>query len=184
LDTTPEAGTVRGVERSDVENTPRDDPERSTDRLVDERAILRRLMDYCRGIDRLDEALVASVYHPDGTDDHGSFVGLGSDFARLVVRRLREHALSTTHFIGHPIIDFTSDFAADVEVQVLAWHRVRRHDGEWLEKFGGRYFDRFEKRDGEWRIAHRAVTHDWDALERVEPAFPSGTFRSSPRATA
>ena len=45
------------------------------------REIRRRLLEYCRGIDRCDAALVASVYHPDGTDDHGSFVGLGTDFA-------------------------------------------------------------------------------------------------------
>jgi len=161
--------------------SPDHDEARSAARSDDERAILRCLMDYCRGIDRLDEALVASVYHPDGTDDHGSFVGLGSDFARVVVRRLRAHAASTTHFIGNPIIDFTSDTTAEVEVQVLAWHRVQRDDGEWLEKFGGRYFDRFEKRAGVWRIAHRALTRDWDTLEKVNPAFPPGVFQPSPR---
>jgi hypothetical protein len=136
----------------------------SDDRLADERAIVRCLMDYCRGIDRLDEALVASVYHPDGTDDHGSFVGLGSDFARVVVKRLRAHAEATTHFIGNPIIDFTTDTTA-----------------EWLEKFAGRYFDRFEKRDGAWKISHRALTRDWDTLEKVQPAFPPGVFQPSPR---
>ena len=57
-------------------------------RLADERAIERRLVDYCRGVDRGDAALVASVYHPDGTDDHGSFKGLGVDFAEYVTRRL------------------------------------------------------------------------------------------------
>ena len=58
------------------------DPE--LQRLLDERAIERRLVDYCRGVDRGDAALVASVYHPDGTDDHGSFKGLGVDFAEHV----------------------------------------------------------------------------------------------------
>ena len=27
--------------------------------------------------------------------------------------------------------------------------------------FAGRYVDRFERRDGEWRIARRTVVHDW-----------------------
>src|SRR5687768_13411129 len=57
-------------------------------RLLDEREIERRLADYCRGVDRGDAELVASVYHPDGTDDHGSFRGLGIDFAAYVTRRL------------------------------------------------------------------------------------------------
>ena len=56
----------------------------SSQRLLDERAIHRCLLDYCRGVDRGDPELVASVYHADGTDDHGSFKGLGSDFAIYV----------------------------------------------------------------------------------------------------
>lgn len=146
-----------------------------------ERAIRRCLLDYCRGIDRCDATLVASVYHPDATDDHGSFVGLGVDFARLATEKLRSYALATTHFLSEPIIDFTSPTTADVEVQVLAWHRVAGTEGEFLEKFCGRYFDRFECRNGDWRIAHRALTHDWDTKERIDPAFPPGRFTPSPR---
>ena len=144
-------------------------------------AIQRCLLDYCRGIDRCDAELVASVYHPDATDDHGSFVGLGIDFARLATDKLRRHAIATTHFCNPPHIVFTSATTADVETQVLAWHRCRDDSGEYLEKFCGRYFDRFECRNGDWRIAHRALTHDWDAIERVTNAFPSGRFTPSPR---
>jgi len=144
-------------------------------------AIQRCLLDYCRGIDRCDASLVASVYHPDATDDHGSFVGSGVDFARRVTAHLRRHATATTHFCGPPHIVFTSATTADVETQVLAWHRRRDDEGEYLEKFAGRYFDRFESRAGDWRIVHRALTHDWDAIERITNAFPAGTFAPSPR---
>jgi hypothetical protein len=146
-------------------------------------AIQRCLLDYCRGVDRCDADLVASVYHPDATDDHGSFVGLGVDFARLVTERLRRRTLSTTHFCSTPHIVFTSETTADVETQVLAWHRCRDDDGEYLEKFCGRYFDRFERRGDDWRISHRALTHDWDTIERISNAFASGTFEPSPRIT-
>lgn len=148
-----------------------------------ERAIRRCLADYCRGIDRCDAELVASVYHPDATDDHGSFVGLGIDFARLATAKLRNYARATTHFIGEPIIDFESATVALVETPVLAWHRVADSDGEFLENFSGRYFDRFECRDGDWRIADRRLTHDWDTKVRIEPAFAPGTFQPSPRTT-
>ena len=70
-------------------------------------AIQRRLVDYCRGVDRGDAALVASVYHPDGTDDHGSFKGLGIDFAEYVTSRLRERYEATMHTIANTVIDFT-----------------------------------------------------------------------------
>jgi hypothetical protein len=153
------------------------------DQLVAERAIRRRLLDYCRGIDRCDAALVASVYHPDGTDDHGNFQGLGTDFARFATEALARHALATSHFIGEPVIDFVDDATAEVETIVFAVHRVgdRATGGEVLERFGGRYFDRFECRAGDWRIAERRLTWDWDTLEAVRPAFPPDRFTPSPR---
>ena len=47
--------------------------------------------------------------------------------------------------------------------------------------FGGRYVDRFERRDGTWKIAHRAVVHEWDKLEHIEPAYSPGHFRDGVR---
>jgi hypothetical protein len=163
-----------------TDDTTGDD--RSThDLMVAEREIRRRLLDYCRGIDRCDPDLVASVYHPDATDDHGGFRGSGLDFARYATEKLRAHAEATTHLIGDSIIDFTGPGTAEVETSVLAWHRCRDDDGPYLERFGGRYFDTFEHRDGAWKISHRLVTHDWDALERITPAFPPARFTPSPR---
>ena len=48
--------------------------------LLAERAIQRVLTSYSRGVDRHDFELVRSYYWPDGTDDHGSFVGGVDDF--------------------------------------------------------------------------------------------------------
>ena len=150
-------------------------------RLLDERAIRRRLVDYCRGVDRGDAALVASVYHPDGTDDHGSFRGLGTDFAEYVTGRLGARFDATMHTISNEAVTFTGPDSALVECHVCA--RQRRADGDdvVLETFGGRYVDRFERRSGEWRIAHRTVVHEWDKVERVELAFAPGRFTEGAR---
>lgn len=150
-------------------------------RLVAEAAIRRRLLEYCRGIDRCDAALVAGCYHADGTDDHGSFSGLGRDFAVYATESLSRHALSTTHMIGDSLYDWVDATTVDVETQVLAVHRCANDDGEYLERFGGRYFDRFTELDNEWRIAERRLTWDWDAREPVARAFPPDRFRPSPR---
>jgi hypothetical protein len=154
------------------------------DQLAAEHAIRRRLLEYCRGIDRCDAELVAGVYHPDGTDDHGNFKGPGVDFARYATDALARHAVATSHVIGDSLIDFVDPMVADVETPVMAVHRVRTADGsEVLERFGGRYFDRFECREGDWRIAERRLTWDWDTLERIDPAFPPGRFTPSPRSS-
>jgi hypothetical protein len=145
-------------------------------RLLDEHAIRRRLLEYCRGVDRLDADLVRGVYHPDGTDDHGSFVGLGVDFADYVVRRLGETCEATMHVVGDSIIDFAGADTAFVETQVHAYQQRRDEQGPFLETFGGRYVDRFERRHGDWKIAHRLVVHDWDKVERIQPAFAPAKF--------
>jgi SnoaL-like domain len=153
-------------------------------RLLDERAIERRLVDYCRGVDRGDKTLVASVYHPDGTDDHGSFKGLGVDFAEYVTRRLAERYEATMHTIANPVIEFTGPDTAHVESHVCARQRRSDAGGVVLETFGGRYVDRFERRDGEWRIAHRTLVHEWDKIEHVELAFPPGRYTEGVRGSS
>ena len=152
--------------------------------MIAERAIRRRLLEYCRGIDRCDADLVAGVYHPNGTDDHGSFQGLGADFAVHATAALARHALATSHVVGESLFDFVDEVTVDVETPVQAVHRCRDANGrEYLERFGGRYFDRFERRDGDWRISARHLTWDWDTREPVTPAFPPGRFAPSPRTT-
>jgi hypothetical protein len=153
-------------------------------RLLDEHAIRRRLFEYCRGVDRLDVELVRGVYHPDGTDDHGSFVGLGIDFADYALPRMGENFEATMHVIGNTIIDFAGADTAFVESQVVAYQQRRNDDGCFLETFGGRYVDRFERRHDDWRIADRLCVHDWDKVERIEPAFPAGKFTDGVRSHA
>ena len=155
--------------------------DRDLQQLLDERAIRRRLVEYCRGVDRGDAELVASIYHPDGTDDHGSFKGLGADFAAYVTTRLAERYQATMHTIGNTTIRFAGPDTAHVESHVCA--RQRRDDdrGPVLETFGGRYIDRFERRDGEWRIAHRVLLHEWDKVEHIALAFPPDRYSQGVR---
>ena len=145
-------------------------------RLLDERAIHRRLLDYCRGIDRGDAELVASVYHPDATDDHGRFKGLGVEFADYAIDRLSDRYEVTMHSISNTIIDFAGPDVAYAESHVCARHLRRDEGGPLLETFGGRYVDRFERRDGEWKIADRVVVHEWDQVEHIVLAYTPGRF--------
>ncbi|GBD14763.1 hypothetical protein HRbin25_00645 [bacterium HR25] len=135
--------------------------------LLDRQAIYDCLVRYCRGIDRCDAELVRSVYHPDAYDDHGPFFrGSGYEFADKVVGMLQRYKC-TTHFIGNHRVELDGDVAY-AETYVIAYHRFQRRDGrEYDFVFAGRYIDRFERRDGEWKIAHRVVTHDWNRIDPV-----------------
>ncbi len=51
--------------------------------LLDKQALHENLMTYCRGIDRMDLELMKSTYWPDGTDDHGRFVGNAHEWCHV-----------------------------------------------------------------------------------------------------
>lgn len=136
--------------------------------------------DLARGTDRLDAELIASCYHPDGTDDHNVFRGTGTEFAQWVVDTL-PHFKATMHFIGSPRVRRTGD-VAQVDTYCVA-HHVSRPDGDGQQTdmvLGLRYVDRFEKRAsekragerraGEWKIAARVCAFDWTVTVPFDPA--------------
>lgn len=146
--------------------------------LLDRQRITEVLHRYCRAVDRLDHELLLSTYHPDAVDDHGSFVGTAADFAVRTVRRMAEAYEATQHRLGNVTIDLRGD-TAWVESYVVATHVLA---GNAIEHAGARYVDRFERRDGEWRIATRVVVVDWYTTgSRGEPSHHLSAFRPGRR---
>jgi hypothetical protein len=126
--------------------------------LIDKRAIEEALLRYCRGIDRCDEELVLSAFHDDAYDDHGSYGGPAREFAWRIVDRNRRLVEFSMHRITNHLIDVDGDIAIS-EAMVSS---VQRIVGEARLQFSGsRYLDRFERRNGQWRIAYRLIVHDW-----------------------
>lgn len=132
-----------------------------TDQLLAEHEIRRRLLEYCRGVDRCDAELIGSAYHSDATDDHGVFQGSGHELASFTAAALLEHYDATMHFLGDSLFEFTDDHTAYVETYVFADHRGSNENGQFLHRFAARYLDRFEQRDDAWRIADRVVVVEW-----------------------
>jgi hypothetical protein len=120
-----------------------------------------------RGTDRLDEQAMASCYHPDGFDDHNSFRGSGTEFAKWVCQVL-PHFDATMHFIGSPDIhvDPANHDVAQCDTYCVAHHVSADTD----MMLGLRYVDRFEKRDGTWLIAKRVCAFDWTYTVPFDPA--------------
>lgn len=141
------------------------------EQLADHVEIQQLLYRYCRGVDRGDRALIASVYHDDAQDDHGGFKGLGSDFANWIVDAMDRNRTIGQHHITNMLIEFDGDVAHG-ESYFLAFHPdvVPGSDEESLSFSGGRYLDRFEKRGGTWKIADRRVVFDWSRAP--EPPTP------------
>jgi hypothetical protein len=134
------------------------------EKLVAKSEIGDCLKRYARGVDRRDWALVRACFHDDAIDHHGEFQGTSDEFVEWV--RARHAAIPfAMHYLLNCLIEFTSCSSAAVETYFWAIQR-RETPGENGQVHGtdfevfGRYVDRFEERDGVWRVADRKVAYD------------------------
>jgi len=167
--------------------------------LLDRQKIYHVLTSYCRALDRCDVELMKSVYWEDGYDDHGVFAGNAQEFAEFIIEGIQTWFEATQHAICNIHMELDGD-VAHTEAYLIAYHKVsgaRGKVGEWfgenyLKKFsvsisddraqdflyGGRYFDRFEKRQGVWRIAKRTVIMDWNINQPSTEIRSEGMFKT------
>lgn len=142
----------------------RNELERSVTELRDREEIYQCLTRYARGIDRLDRELLISAYHEDAIDDHGMFVGGPHEFADWAMAM---HA-STHVSQQHCLLNHTCELAGVVaHAETYFLFAGMNRSGPPLALSGGRYIDRFEKRDGRWAIAERVCLRDWAPLDEV-----------------
>ena len=131
--------------------------------LLHREAIRDCLFRYCRGADRCDRALLRSAFWPEATDSHampGRAPINAHEFIERVLPKLRAMD-QAQHTLGNILIELEGD-RARVESYYNAYHRVRDAAGVARDIVtAGRYLDRFERRDGHWRIADRVVLVDW-----------------------
>ena len=123
---------------------------------------------YARGVDRSDWEAVRAAYHPDAYDDHGEYKGDVEGLIAWLEPRFAE-AENRMHVLGNCLIDFAGPDLALVETMFVT-QRLRAASasetgsaasGDAIcRQSWGRYVDRFERRNGAWRVAHRTVVLD------------------------
>jgi SnoaL-like domain len=144
--------------------TAHPDRDRALARVLAKDAISDAILRFARGADSSDLELMRSAYWPDGTDDHGNFSGNALDFTEFAIEVLKRFRV-TMHFITNTAITFPAGGQAHAESYFYAYHEHLPEPGGgpvMVTLVGGRYIDRFEERDGEWRILARVVTMEWN----------------------
>jgi len=131
----------------------------TVEQLIAKQEITDLLGRYMRGLDRLDRELLRSVFHDDAITDYGFFKGGPDGFVEMAYNALKDH-LSNHHLIGQTNIDIEQDTAFG-EIYFQAFHRLVVEGAQRDLFISGRYVDRYEKRDGEWKIIYRSEINDW-----------------------
>ncbi len=130
--------------------------------LLDKQACVELVYRMARAIDRCDETLLRSLFHPEATDDHGVFHGTASGFADWVMPVL--HGMRRTqHCVANVLVEVDGDVARS-ESYFTAHHALPNPEGaDTYMVASGRYLDSFARRGGEWRLTHRQACYDWNA---------------------
>jgi hypothetical protein len=157
--------------------------------LLDKQEISEIVLRYARGIDRLDWELVASCFHEDGVVDSSFFKhGAQELYAARLAGDDREHLGSwadlSAHYVLNCLVSVDGDTAGG-ETYCVALHRTRKRDeeipvpiddpgrpggsdGEERDVvIGLRYIDRFDRRDGTWKITRREFVWEWTRVDAV-----------------
>jgi ketosteroid isomerase-like protein len=122
---------------------------------------------FARAVDRQDWEAARRAYHEGAFDDHGFFKGPPDAFLAHIAKlhAVQDHSM---HFNTNVLIEFQARDRAFVETYVLVLQRFR----DRRVTASARYLDRFEKRDGEWRVAHRTLVFG-DMVPEPMPEPPS-----------
>lgn len=150
------------------------------DQLMARWQIEEVLLDYARGNDLGDIAMMRSCFWPESLHKHGGFDGTSTgfiDFAAGIIAKL----IYCRHHISNVSTRVRGDRAFS-ECYYHAHHRRANKAGTGEEDvfFEGRYIDLFERRGGVWKIVRRRGMSDWTSP--VTPAAapfasqPPGTF--------
>jgi hypothetical protein len=135
------------------------------DELLDRQDIVDCLTRFSRGMDRFDRELFLSAFHPDAVIAAGEYVG-GPEQLYDWASDLHAKGQVATH---HNLLNLTCDVDDDTAHTETYYLFVGRNRDETNWIAGGRYLDRLEKRDGEWRIAFRTNAIEWSGSVPTMP---------------
>jgi SnoaL-like domain len=128
---------------------------RNVEYLMGRTAIADCIARHARGCDRHDVDLIRAAYHADGIDEHGRVTNLGTEYGDWANGVHAATSQVHTHNITTHTVDIDGDDAHAESYVIVVLLSL---DGSTAQAICGRYVDRLERRDGQWRIAIRRST--------------------------
>lgn len=146
-------------------------------RLEDREAIRDIIAAYAHAIDRRRWDMMPLLFHADATFSFGPIEGGWQGFVEQA-KAIIDPCLITQHQLGQVQFGFDGEDICHTETYMTAMHTIPPgypavevfpdKGTVYSAVIAGRYVDRFERRSGEWRIAHRSGIYDWREFREVE----------------
>lgn len=149
-------------------------------RLLDKDEIATTIHRWATAVGRCDWERVRLAFHDGALDAHGTFDG-GIDHFVEWQKRHHDGIEQSVHFIGPVDVEFASVDLALAETYVTVYQRLTKdavqprtdllgiemadYAKPLMALLVGRYIDRFERRDGQWKIANRQAVFEWTKID-------------------
>ncbi|MEO6716933.1 MAG: nuclear transport factor 2 family protein [Novosphingobium sp.] len=154
--------------------------ERKIQGLQDRQDILDCIVREARGRDRQDVELTLSAYWDDALDEHGDRISPAKGYPAQANASHAKFFAATNHNLANHTCEIDGDLA-HCETYVIGALLLR--DMKSNLQLIGRYLDRLERRNGEWRIVARRTIVDSALqgdgsymLSRAVIGFPKGLW--------
>lgn len=139
------------------------------DTLLAKQALYELSCLYMRGLDRTDRGLLRSVFFDNAYCEYGFINGSPEDFVEYAITALQGHE-ANQHMIANTLYQVHGEEAFG-EVYFHAYHKIKSVAGYEDIIIAGRYLDRYEKRDGTWKIAYRSELVDWSRSQATNDPY-------------
>jgi hypothetical protein len=139
----------------------------TTPGLTDKQAITDVVQSWALYRDTGDWDGLRSTVHPDAIMTATWFEGLFEAFIEAAQASWRRGSRSQ-HFLGGTVVEIRGERAI-AQTRMAIMVRGMLGGTEVDVNCVGRFYDRVERRDGEWRIARRAVVYEKDRMDPVNP---------------
>ncbi len=134
----------------------------STKQLADRQAIIEVIDRYATSLDAKDYQRFMTCFSEDAIVHYSDDL-VGPESTAAYAKAALDQFSSTQHLLGNYEINLDGD-QATAQTYMHASHITS--EGEiWV--VGGTYIDRFERRDGEWKIIERTLDGKWSERRKI-----------------
>lgn len=159
------------------QNEPSLDVNNRLEEIEDRLAIADLINRWCFYRDQRAWDRLGNTFTNDGTISISWFDGLHSDFVSASKGMAKNGKSTLKHLVGVPRVQINGDRAL-AEVNVTIMVRILTPMSELDTSSYARFYDRLEKKSGEWKIVRRVAIYEKDRIDPVNSStLPSRLYK-------